>query len=100
MSDTKNIKGNRKAVFAEYTIARWFKIPDGLDLEDETVVKYWEVEYGDLHIIYTDGTKEIIESEDDDFKFKNGNELHIETSIEDASDGDIYYTADEESDED
>lgn len=95
MSNTKNIKGNRKAVYAEYIIGRWFKIPDGLDLEDKTVVQFWIVHYGHLEIFYTDGREEIIEMEDNAFDYKRPKE----TSIEDAEDNGIYYTADEGSDE-
>jgi len=38
MSTTQNVKGNRKIVIVSYTTESVFKIPDGLDLEDETVV--------------------------------------------------------------
>jgi hypothetical protein len=72
-----------------------FKIPDGLDLEDKTVVKDYYVIWGELHIEYTDGRTEKIEEEygDDVDKYP------IETFIEDAEDNGVYYTADEESDE-
>ncbi len=96
MSDTKNIKGNRKVVVAQYTVNRLYKIPDGLDLEDKTVVKRYAVEFGHLCIFYTDGREEEIyrsHDEGDDCREPD------ETSIEDAEDHDIYYTADEESDE-
>lgn len=80
---------------ATYMHAR-FKIPDGLDLEDSSVVKDYYVIWRELHIEYTDGRTEKIEEEyggDDVGKYP------IETLIEDADDHDIYYTADEESDE-
>ena len=38
----------------------YFKIPDGLDLADETVVKGWEVRWRELIIHYADGKEEHI----------------------------------------
>ena len=40
---TKNTKGNRKFVHVKFETYGAFKIPDGLDLEDRTVVKSWGV---------------------------------------------------------
>ena len=50
MSSTKNVKGNRQIVVATYTCEAVFKIPDGLDLEDENVVSSWGTKYGTLYI--------------------------------------------------
>lgn len=64
MSSTLNVKGNRKVVRATYYPPESvFKIPDGLDLEDETVVENWYVKYDILNIIYVDGRKDAIEPE-------------------------------------
>ena len=38
-SSTKNTKDNRKVVAAKYYCEGVFKIPDGIDLEDRSVVK-------------------------------------------------------------
>ena len=50
---TKNIKGNRLVVFAEcHTPESVFRIPNGLDLEDKSIVEEWWVKYNQLHIHY------------------------------------------------
>jgi len=50
MSSTKNVKGNLQVVVATSSTEAIFKIPDGLDLEDKTVVKSWCVQWGTLYI--------------------------------------------------
>ena len=60
-SKTQNRKGNRLMVRAAYSGPEdYFKIPDGLDLADETVVKGWEVRWRELVIHYADGRMEHI----------------------------------------
>jgi len=59
---TKNIKGNRKIVVAHLYGKLLFKIPDGLDLDDGTMVAEWYVRYDELFITYADGTEATIES--------------------------------------
>ena len=39
MISTKNVQGNRQVVVADCNSKQFFKIPDGLDLEDKTVVE-------------------------------------------------------------
>ena len=57
--NTKNIKGNRKIVQTTYyPVSAEFKIPDGIDLEDKSVVEYWAVKYGTLRIKYVGKEKE------------------------------------------
>eukprot|EP01043_Picozoa_sp_COSAG02_P073160 COSAG02_NODE_14106_length_1310_cov_1.068538_1_plen_129_part_00 len=75
-ANTKNEKGNRKVVEVLYPRpAAAFKIPDGLDLEDESVVEEWWVKYGTLHILYVSGAEEHIEWEyDPETDFKRGEE--------------------------
>jgi hypothetical protein len=95
---TKNTKDNRKVVVADYTCKGVFKIPDGLDLEDETVVKFWCVRYCELHIHYVDGREEQINAvydptEHTDWKYPDQQE------IEDAEDCGIDYSDDEEEEE-
>ena len=56
VSSTKNVKGNRLIVFAEYYGPESvFKIPNGLDLEDKSIVDEWVVKYNTLYIKYVDG---------------------------------------------
>jgi len=45
-------KGKLQTVVASYTTDAVFKIPDGLDLEDKTVVQDWRTKYGKLYITY------------------------------------------------
>ena len=56
---TKNVKGNRLIVVAEYHPSqKLFRIPDGVDLNDKSVVESWHVKWGTLHIGYVDGRLE------------------------------------------
>tara|TARA_R110002020_G_scaffold7091_5_gene29994 strand:- start:1613 stop:2104 length:492 start_codon:yes stop_codon:yes gene_type:complete len=98
ISSTKNIKGNRKVVVAQYISEMVFKIPDGLDLEDKAIVKDYHVKNGQLWINYVDGRQEECECYceiETDFKYPH------ETKIYEPDDlgytDDIY--SDEESDE-
>ena len=58
MSSTKNTKDNRHVVRVTYLTESIFKIPDGLDLDDKSVVEEWFVKWDELHIRYVDGRKE------------------------------------------
>ena len=96
-SSTKNVKGDRKVVRATYYPPEAvFKIPDGLDLEDKTVVANWGVKYGVLHIEYVDGRKEeiswAIDPTEYDYKWSES------TTIENADDCCVEYSEDEEED--
>ena len=74
MSTTQNVKGNRQIVVAHCESKQYFKIPDGLDLEDKTVVLNWSVSWGKLYIDYVNGHKrrEIIEFVDEhNYGFKD-----------------------------
>jgi len=64
MSSTKNVKGNRQVVVATYTTEAVFKIPDGVDLEDKTVVSGWGTKYAKHYISYVNSDEELeIEAE-------------------------------------
>lgn len=92
-SETKNIKGNRKVVVVNYCCQGFFKIPDGLDLDDETVVESWGVKWNTLYISYVDGREEKIDSVYDleyDCKYPDNCE------IVDADEWNIDYSEDEE----
>ena len=95
MTTTKNIKGDRKLVKVTlYTPELYYKIPDGLDLEDETVVKWWGYKWGMIHIGYVDGREEEIEAfNEDDERDKNCTDQEI---IDDEFD---IYKEDEEDDD-
>jgi hypothetical protein len=72
MSSTKNTKGNRQVVVATYTIQSIFEIPNGLDLEDKSVVENWGVKWNELIIQFVNGEeKEIdptLDAREGDFK--------------------------------
>jgi hypothetical protein len=98
---TKNVKGNRLVVFAEYyTPESVFKIPDGLDLEDKTIVKQWWVKYNTLNIQYVGEEEEVWinpvwDASENDFKWPR------ECEIRPADDlgGDFYEEEDAEEEE-
>ena len=95
-SSTKNTKDNRKCVVVTYyTSDATFKIPDGLDLEDKSVVRRWYVIDDTLHIYYTDGREEEI----DVYEPYEISGEHDER-IEDAAEYGVAYTSDEDEDED
>ena len=79
-SSTMNVKGSRKVVRAEYyTPIFIFEIPDGLDLEDKTVVEEWGVKYNTLLIKYIGKDEvEVIEPSSNDCDLKRPNECVIE----------------------
>ena len=95
MSSTKNTKDTRKVVRATFDAPKSvFKIPDGLDLEDETIVEYWQVKYNELYIKYVNGEVLTIEpswdgSESMDYK------LPMDCEIIDADDIGFEYSEDE-----
>jgi len=95
--NTKNEKGNRKVVCTDYgSSCAIFAIPDGLDLEDKSVVQSWGTKYGTLYIKYV-GKAEEEEIEwnsmpDEDYKYGND-------QIVDAEDFGVFYSDDEEDDE-
>jgi len=84
MSSTKNVKGNRWVVVADRSSEQFFKIPDGLDLEDKTVVENWIVQWGKLYIQYVNSEKETIEFVwEDNYGFKNP-DFEIEDAVDDC----------------
>ena len=63
MSSTINTQDCRKVVRVAWDAPEsLFEIPDGLDLEDESVVEEWWVKWNTLHIKYV-GKKEVEEIE-------------------------------------
>ena len=91
---SKNVKGNRKVLQVSFRCPDgYYKIPDGLDLNDKSVVKRWYIRRGDLSIEYVDGRTEKIElwnpPQWDDYDY-------LSHSIEDAEDVGIEYSEDEE----
>ena len=80
-ASTKNIKDNRKVVVASYMTESVYKLPDGIDLEDKTVVEDWEVYRMVLHIKFVDGREETIEPEwVSEHDMKEPDRTHIESA--------------------
>ena len=92
--NTKNTKDNRKCVVANYC-EPWtvFQIPDGLDLEDKSIVDDWGVRYSTLYINYVDGKEEAIEME---YESEPNYKHPYKTTIEDAEDYSVEYDEDED----
>jgi len=99
---TKNVYGNRKVVKAVYYEPESvFQIPDGLDLEDKSVVSEWYVKWDILNIIYADGKVEEIEAIDafcassDDYDYKRPIKAKI-LSVDEIHSGDCIYEVEDE----
>ena len=94
---SKNVKGNRMVVRTSYNVNMIHKIPDGIDLEDKSVVEDWWVKWGTLMIKYV-GKEEVEEIEPamdvDDYDFKWG-----DSDLVDAYMTPVEYSEDEETDE-
>jgi len=95
MNSTKNTEGNRKVVVATFPVPETvFLIPNGLDLEDKTIVKTWFVRWNTLHIEYVTGIEEEIQ-----YHYEPQiNCKYPDTTIEDASDNCVCSSEDEEDD--
>lgn len=86
-----------KIVIADYSTSTQFKIPKGIDLEDNTQVESWGTKWCVLYIYFVDKTREPLEIEAEyapelDCKYANNE------TIEDGCDYGI--TDDEEEEED
>ena len=88
------MRSNRNIVGTEYNApTAVFKYPDGVDLEDKSVVESWAVKYGKLYIKYVgkDTEEEIQWEYDPQTDFKYGND-----EIIDADERSVDYSDDEE----
>lgn len=88
ISNTINVKGHRKLVQVVYTnVVEFYKIPDGLDLEDTTIVENWRVKNQRLWIDFVNGRQENYppnSSMIDNFKYPD------DQTIEDADDNQYF----------
>jgi len=100
-SKTQNRKGNRVVVRAAYSGPEdYFKIPDGLDLADEKVVKGWEIRWRELIIHYVDGrVEQICAFQEFEVDEKRPQEAEI-ALVEDCGLCGDPYEEDDEADED
>ena len=73
---TKNVKGDRKVVVERHVCTpRVWKIPDGLDLEDKSIVSNWYTEEEELFIKYVDGNEQTFECDQDATPYSEGAEI-------------------------
>jgi hypothetical protein len=84
-------KPERKVVIAHYAINEAFKIPDGIDLDNDKQVKDWGVKWNTLYIYMVDGTEIEVEGVGY-YDYKRPQDA----TIEDASD----WNLDEDDEED
>jgi hypothetical protein len=71
-----------KCVIATYNVVQKFKIPSGIDLEDEKQVSDWEVKWSTLTICLTNGKEiEIQPSYDVDMKRPYEQEIEDDESV-------------------
>ena len=75
----------RQRLIVSYHLEDCFRLREGLDLNDKTVVHSWGVKYGTLRISYQSGEEEEIQSEGwvSDFDFKYHNEQRLEDDDDD-----------------
>jgi hypothetical protein len=101
---TKNTKDNCLCVLVEYYEPyAVFKIPNGLDLEDKSIVNEWYVKYGTLHICYTNGKEKEIEWDymsHKEFDYKWGKGEYRSGKIVSADSYDVYTDNEDSGEED
>ncbi len=71
---------NKKVVVATlYPVEMYFKVPDGIDLEDKTVVENYWYKYGTLYIKYVgkDDIESIEPCYEDEVEYKYANNVEI-----------------------
>jgi hypothetical protein len=90
-----------KIVIVDYHVREAFKIPKGIDLEDETKIEYWYVRRNVLYIVKVGGEKLTIDSqgwlENEDFKYPSDGDGVRNGKIEEACDY-LMVSDDEEED--
>lgn len=92
MDNTKNVLGNRQVVTCRYMVGDNFKIPEGLDLNDEKVVRSWSVKWRVLTIQYVDGSQLEIVPEPSEYDYKRP--LAGSTQIVAAEEEGVIYEGD------
>ena len=89
MSNQTNIKRTNKtvSVIATYEACSEFIVPDGLDLNDTTVVNSWWVKWDVLNIVLVKDNKELIikssySAENHGLDMKEPTRIHIEAEVD------------------
>ena len=101
ISETMNVKGHRRCVtVVSPQVYQYFKIPDGLDLEDISVVKEWIVRNEVLNIHFVDSNKDsiFIQPHYTDYYADDDYEERIE-DIDEAGQEDMYEDEDQSDEE-
>ena len=89
MSNQTNIKRTNKtvSVIATYEACSEFIVPDGLDLNDTTVVNSWWVKWDVLNIVLVKDNKELriksrYSAENHGLDMKEPTRIHIEAEVD------------------
>ena len=101
ISETMNVKGHRKCVTVVYPPSyQYFKIPDGVDLNDLSVVREWFVRDDILNIHFKDSNKDSIFEQPHytDIYGDDDKEERIE-DIDEAGQEDMYEDEDQSDEE-
>jgi hypothetical protein len=82
--DTCNTKNNPLVVRASFLVDFHYELPEGLDLEDETVVLSWGVRWRNLYIYYVDGRHIVINPIERlcDYEFKRAEAIELLSAID------------------
>jgi hypothetical protein len=81
---TRNSKDNPLVVRATFAVDFHYNLPDGLDLEDERVVKSWGIRWRNLYIYYMDGREIVINPIERlcDYEFKRAQQVDIVSAVD------------------
>lgn len=83
---------NQQLVRVTYTVTEQFRVPVGIDLNDETSVESYSVKYNELHIIFKDGREQVVQSEynmPDTFDWKRPDEYRVEDEVVEVTNDEV-----------
>ena len=77
-------------VVVTYVVAETFKVPEGINLKDESQVEDWEVKWNKLTIYMVDGTELEIDSEGhvESFDYKRPTKTEIVDTNDESDESD------------
>ena len=82
--NTRNTKANPLVVRSSFMVDFHYNLPEGLDLEDDTVVKSWGIRWRNLYIYYVDGRSSVINPIERlcDYDFKRAEKVEILSAVD------------------